>query len=241
MIFDDHEITDDWNISKEWVERTDNLFARRVIANGLAAYWAFQGWGTNPSGYGNSKSSIIDLVGKHLDKQRNSNGRLYRFNDRDFGKPMLAWTDSSYVTNTKPRVVVADLRTHRRFQYRDEAHMDGEVARRFENYLSRFVDHKAPLFLVIASPLLGWKPVLKARGVGLKLEGGALQKELGDLLEDIPEGQLNLIRLIKDPLIDDVRRVLGDGTSVRRARWQGQTSKSASRGDADRPGHEQPV
>ena len=197
MIFDDHEITDDWNINKKWVEGTDNLFARRVVANGLAAYWAFQAWGTNPSGYGTSNNTVIDLVEKHLDKQPKNGGRLYRFNDRDFSKPMLAWTDWSYVTRTNPTVVVADMRTHRRFKYRDEAHMDGDVAKRFENYLSRMVDHRAPLFLVVASPFLGYEPVLKVRKIALKLEGGALQKEVGDLFDDIPEGQINLVRLIK--------------------------------------------
>jgi hypothetical protein len=204
MIFDDHEITDDWNINKKWVEQTDNLFARRVIANGLAAYWAFQDWGTNPSGYGSRQNTIIDLVQKHLEKQLTSGGKLYRFNDRDFGKPMLAWTDWAYVTDTKPQVVVADMRTHRRFKYRDRAHMDGEVEEKFSRFLSRYVTPKAPLFLVLASPLLGWQPVLKVRDVGLKLEGGALEKEVGDLFDDIPEGQMNLVRLIQqlaDPTI----------------------------------------
>lgn len=197
MIFDDHEITDDWNINKQWITQTDNLFARRVIANGLAAYWAFQGWGTNPSGYGTAKHTIIDLVEKHLQKQQASSGKLYRFNDRDFGKPMLAWTDWSYVAPTSPQVVVADMRTHRRHTYRDRAHMDGEVANRFVNFLARLVDHRAPLFLVFASPLLGWQPVIAVRSAGLKLEGGALEKELGDLFEDIPEGRFALIRQIQ--------------------------------------------
>jgi hypothetical protein len=47
MMFDDHEITDDWNLSEEWIQKTkSNVMAKRIISNGLAAYWAFQGGGT---------------------------------------------------------------------------------------------------------------------------------------------------------------------------------------------------
>ena len=56
MIFDDHEITDDWYRTKNWYTRTyspnfntgvnaDNYMAHAVIANGLLAYALFQGWG----------------------------------------------------------------------------------------------------------------------------------------------------------------------------------------------------
>jgi hypothetical protein len=39
MICDDHEITDDWNITKEWVENVRaSSCGMQVIANGLAAY-----------------------------------------------------------------------------------------------------------------------------------------------------------------------------------------------------------
>ncbi|MBO1512703.1 hypothetical protein [Metabacillus bambusae] len=50
MIFDDHDITDDWNISLEWKKQVHTApLGRHTIANGLAAYWAFQGWGNDPS------------------------------------------------------------------------------------------------------------------------------------------------------------------------------------------------
>ncbi|MGW1529611.1 hypothetical protein ACWCP5_41060, partial [Streptomyces sp. NPDC002159] len=43
MIFDDHDITDDWNISNDWMQKVGNApLGRHVIANGLTAYWAFQ-------------------------------------------------------------------------------------------------------------------------------------------------------------------------------------------------------
>jgi hypothetical protein len=50
MIFDDHEITDDWYISDRWRRRVlGSRFGRGVIRNGLLAYTAFQGWGNDPA------------------------------------------------------------------------------------------------------------------------------------------------------------------------------------------------
>ena len=50
MIFDDHEVTDDWFLDRAWVERSLNdPLLQRIVQNGLAAYSVFQGWGNVPS------------------------------------------------------------------------------------------------------------------------------------------------------------------------------------------------
>ena len=49
MVFDDHEVTDDWNLSGAWVGRVETSeFGNRVVANALAAHWVFQGFGNAP-------------------------------------------------------------------------------------------------------------------------------------------------------------------------------------------------
>ena len=49
MIFDDHDITDDWNLSADWRDHvSQSPLGKHVITNGLCAYWAFQGWGNEP-------------------------------------------------------------------------------------------------------------------------------------------------------------------------------------------------
>lgn len=60
MIFDDHEISDDWNLDGEWAEnaRKDPAL-HRIVRNGLLAYAAFQGWGNSPDAFSTS-------VGKEL-------------------------------------------------------------------------------------------------------------------------------------------------------------------------------
>lgn len=49
MIFDDHEITDDWNLNRLWESKVyDNVGGRRHVLNGLLAYALFQAWGNTP-------------------------------------------------------------------------------------------------------------------------------------------------------------------------------------------------
>ena len=60
MIFDDHDVTDDWNINGGWYEKVRSLpLGRRVVANALAAYWLFQGWGNRPD---NQDPEFVDAV-----------------------------------------------------------------------------------------------------------------------------------------------------------------------------------
>jgi hypothetical protein len=50
MIFDDHEITDDWNLNLAWCDRVyTKPLGRRIIQNGLLAYSLCQGWGNTPA------------------------------------------------------------------------------------------------------------------------------------------------------------------------------------------------
>jgi hypothetical protein len=45
MIFDDHEIINDWNIVPRWRARAIEHGMERLLVDGLVAYWIYQGWG----------------------------------------------------------------------------------------------------------------------------------------------------------------------------------------------------
>lgn len=46
MIFDDHDVIDDWNISIDWVEERHNSRAwLKLLTSGLLSYWIYQGAG----------------------------------------------------------------------------------------------------------------------------------------------------------------------------------------------------
>ena len=50
MIFDDHEFSNSWNLSADWVESVlSRDMGRRVYQNALAAYALCQGWGNTPN------------------------------------------------------------------------------------------------------------------------------------------------------------------------------------------------
>jgi PhoD-like phosphatase len=54
MIFDDHEITDDWYITQRWKNQTlgaAHPLGRDIIRNGMMAYAVFQDWGNVPDEY----------------------------------------------------------------------------------------------------------------------------------------------------------------------------------------------
>ncbi|WP_421789155.1 hypothetical protein [Hyphobacterium sp.] len=49
MIFDDHEISDDWFLDGLWGKRAlKSKLGRRILRNGLTAYAVFQAWGNDP-------------------------------------------------------------------------------------------------------------------------------------------------------------------------------------------------
>ncbi|HEY9696435.1 MAG TPA: PhoD-like phosphatase [Trichocoleus sp.] len=49
MIFDDHDLTDDWCLNQAWCLRVfSKPLGRRTMQNGLLAYALFQGWGNTP-------------------------------------------------------------------------------------------------------------------------------------------------------------------------------------------------
>jgi hypothetical protein len=52
MVFDDHDVTDDWNITPRWAKQTRaSALGRAVLRNGLAACTLFQSWGNDPRAY----------------------------------------------------------------------------------------------------------------------------------------------------------------------------------------------
>lgn len=64
MIHDDHEVTDDWNLSREWMDRTyGKPLGRQVLRNGMSTCAIFQSWGNDPEGWteaGEVQATFLD-------------------------------------------------------------------------------------------------------------------------------------------------------------------------------------
>lgn len=62
-IFDDHDVSDDWNLNQAWCLRVlGRPLGRRVVQNALLAYAAFQGWGNTPEQFESGKPGAALLA-----------------------------------------------------------------------------------------------------------------------------------------------------------------------------------
>ncbi len=60
MIFDDHDVTDDWNLSQKWINRVyTKPMGVQVIRNALCAYALFQGWGNDPAAFTGGRNAEL--------------------------------------------------------------------------------------------------------------------------------------------------------------------------------------
>ena len=75
MMFDDHDVTDDWNMLRDWCERVyASRLGRRVIQNGLLCYAVFQAWGNTPERFsaGQPGEKLLDAAAAWInDKGKN--------------------------------------------------------------------------------------------------------------------------------------------------------------------------
>jgi hypothetical protein len=106
MIFDDHDVTDDWNLSAQWEETAyGHPFSKRIIGNALLAYWLCQGWGNNPDAFTRllEKTVLLSNTRQYLD----STLQDALIDD------LLSFQNWHYVLPTTPALVVLDTRTRR--------------------------------------------------------------------------------------------------------------------------------
>lgn len=106
MILDDHDVTDDWNITGHWYDKVHSSpLGRRIVSNALASYWAFQGWGNDPD---NFDADMIDSITLHLnnhghDPYTGARYDLYTWKHRCWG----------FSIPTNPPIIAMDSRTQR--------------------------------------------------------------------------------------------------------------------------------
>lgn len=63
MVFDDHDVTDDWNVTYRWAQRVSEApLGRRVLRNGLLAYAACQAEGNDPERFAADGSPEAGLL-----------------------------------------------------------------------------------------------------------------------------------------------------------------------------------
>jgi len=141
MIFDDHEVTDDWNLDKPWRAITSNhQTSRRIITNALAAYWCFQAWGNDPSMfekgfhvrigprsfYRFQDKDFLQVVLEYLCELEKSS--LIRSSKIELGEDLLLNYYWAFMTATNPKALCVDSRTRRDFPDGKSVILHGEIA-----------------------------------------------------------------------------------------------------------------
>ncbi|SCA55534.1 conserved hypothetical protein [Candidatus Terasakiella magnetica] len=111
MIFDDHDVTDDWNLNRQWEEAVYNHpFSKRMIGNSLTAYLINQGWGNCPEHF---EDPLFDRLQTAFDQL---GGQAHD----DFIQDILGFEGWEYDWPTSPPLIVIDSRTRR---WRSESSM----------------------------------------------------------------------------------------------------------------------
>lgn len=149
MIFDDHDVTDDWNLTRGWEDEVYNHpLSRRMIGNALMAYFLCQGWGNQPHKFADlEKEAERVLTPKGIDRHD------------QFIDSLLNFEDWHYNLNTTPPIQVLDTRTHR---WRSESSlnkpsglMDWEALCEFQ----QAIIGKPAVIVVSAAPIYGVKAI----------------------------------------------------------------------------------
>ncbi|QLE84112.1 alkaline phosphatase family protein [Shewanella sp. Scap07] len=148
MIFDDHDVTDDWNLTAKWEEAAyGHRFSKRIIGNALIGYTLFQGLGNAPAVF---QPTIATKLKQFLsDYDEASHDSLI--------DDLLKFENWHYQLNTSPKVVVLDTRTNR---WRSESNlakpsglMDWEALMEFQQQLVG----EDKVIIVSAAPMFGVK------------------------------------------------------------------------------------
>jgi hypothetical protein len=171
MIFDDHDVTDDWNLHRQWHDTVHRRpLGRRLVQNALAAYAVFQGWGNEPALFapdqpgGRLLAALGSWGGREGDTCEAIRARL--------GLPSARWAMPirwDYQVDTPSyQAIVLDTRTQRGFRAGGTgraapALLDGHAMRRQLTDRLAARDHEVPVtVLVSAAPVFG-HPLVEVR------------------------------------------------------------------------------
>lgn len=148
MIFDDHDVTDDWNLSLAWEDAAyAHPLSRRVIGNALIAYGINQGWGNRPARIREDLEHLFEtaLSQPGSDAHEAAIDKILGYEKWDFVWP------------TDPPLIALDTRT-RRWRSERNAHypsglLDWEAATDLQTHLKG----QDAVLLVSAAPIFGVK------------------------------------------------------------------------------------
>ncbi len=157
MIFDDHDIRDDWNTSLDWRREMEatSWWHGRIVA-GLSSYWVYQHLG-NLSPAQRAQDELWQRVVAHEgDVEHDLGPVIDAFAERVDQQPETYRWSHVRDFDSQARLVVVDSRAARDLRPESRAMLDPDEARWLDDQLCGDVDH-----LLVATSL----PFLLARGL----------------------------------------------------------------------------
>ena len=192
MIFDDHDVTDDWNLTSAWREGVhQSPTGRRCVANALAAYWAFQGWGNDPDLY---DASFKDTI----------SGFLTRRGDIDaatFEHILWSFDRWGFHVPTDPPTIFLDTRTQRKYDSPEgAARLIGHAGQQAILAAAARAGHRPGQPLILVSPVPVYGLALHERAQKfLKHIVGAYEVDLEEWQSN-PQGLVDFMMFLLDEL-----------------------------------------
>ncbi|MEM1152886.1 MAG: hypothetical protein AAGI44_02020 [Pseudomonadota bacterium] len=159
MMFDDHEVTDDWNINtkiKNSLKKAGSL-GRRVQCNALSAFYFCQYWGCDNS----ARDGAFSSRAQTYISTRSNSGKF---------ETELLEKNWSYLVTGSPAALCVDTRTQRRTGKGRPALVDERGFQRLENLLARVGASCETLLLISPAPVYGVDVIEKIQG-GLTTKG----------------------------------------------------------------------
>ncbi len=188
MIFDDHDIIDDWNISDEWVQAAKTPGWQRRIAGGLLAYWIYQGSGNlaPKQWYGDLRMQPVISLRGSISPNATTHFELI-FNSLVRQSIRAQWSYTIDIGDT--RFVIGDTRMSRKLT--DHRLLIDDQA--WDNFVALAKDSRcSKIFLVTPGPILSPHPLHDALSrVAESIEGYSTSKA-GGLLGAISGYLLNM-------------------------------------------------
>jgi len=159
MIMDDHEVTDDWYITKDWRDKVLTApLGVNILRNALMSYTVFQDWGNLPASYATpgNKADLLDKLQQIFPTGATSGPNttvadaidvLFGFDLNDETPPPVLWHYS--VPSSETTAYVLDTRTRRTYDTRysppgllSKSAMDDQIP----------LDPQPERFLIFVSP-----------------------------------------------------------------------------------------
>lgn len=148
MIFDDHDVTDDWNLTAGWeLAAYGQAFSKRILGNAMIGYLVCQGWGNAPERF--SSQLMTQLANTLATPGKAGHDELIQ--------ELIHFNEWHYEWATSPALVVLDTRTHRWRSERNIHSPSGLMDWEALTDLQQTLLGKDAVILVSPAPIFGVK------------------------------------------------------------------------------------